>query len=55
MKKLVALLVLGFFGLGTNAIAQNNLPKDVADFPYWIEMMQDQNANYYTTVAAFEA
>ena len=31
----------------------NDLPPDAADYPYWIEMMQDPNANYYSTVEAF--
>ncbi len=28
--------------------------KDTADFPYWIEMMQDHNANFFETQKAFE-
>lgn len=27
---------------------------DTANYPYWIEMMQDSNANVFETVEAFE-
>ncbi len=54
MKKSLLLLLLGVF-LFPGLEAQNNTPNaDTANFPYWIEMMQDPNANYYETVKAFE-
>ncbi|MEZ4888155.1 MAG: PKD domain-containing protein [Chitinophagales bacterium] len=28
--------------------------RDTSNYPYWIEMMQDPNANFYATVRAFE-
>ncbi len=34
-------------------VAQNN-PTDTANYPYWIDMAQDPNENYYKTVRAFE-
>ncbi len=33
--------------------AQNQ--QEPSEYPYWIAMMQDQNANFNATVAAFEA
>ena len=35
----------------TNNTDSDNL--DYANFPYWIDMMQDHHANYYETVEAF--
>ncbi|MCD4772070.1 MAG: hypothetical protein K8R41_01655, partial [Bacteroidales bacterium] len=56
MKKIRILLLslLSFFFLF--GFSQNNNPvnpPDTADYPYWIEMMQDQDANFYQTVSAF--
>ena len=56
MKKIKILLIslLSFFflfGFSQNTNSVN--PPDTADYPYWIEMMQDQNANFYQTVSAF--
>lgn len=39
--------VLAFFGL---SFSQS---QDTASYPYWIEMMQDPNANFYSTQRAF--
>lgn len=36
------------------AFAQE-LPKDAATYPYWVEMMQDPSANFFETQQAFEA
>ena len=33
--------------------AQTN-PPDTADYPYWIEMMQDERVNFFDVVRAFE-
>jgi hypothetical protein len=54
-EKLV--LPLFFLITTTNLWAQTNTPsssKDTADYPYWIRMMQDPDANYFSTVSAFE-
>ena len=55
MKKytLFAVLVAAF---SFTALSQANLQKnkkDYAHYPYWIEMMQDPDANFYETVDAF--
>ncbi|MCF8233676.1 MAG: PKD domain-containing protein [Bacteroidales bacterium] len=42
---------------GTQILAQETNEKEnknYSEFPYWIEMMQDPEANYYETVKAFE-
>jgi len=52
MKHLFILLtftILGFFQLQ----AQEDMVKDTADYPYWIEMMQDHDANFYDVQKAF--
>ncbi len=46
-KFILALIMLSFF-LGSG-FAQN----DTANYPYWIEMMQDKNANFYDVQKAF--
>lgn len=33
--------------------AQSVMPADTASYPYWIEMMQDPNANFFATQSAF--
>ena len=43
------LLVLGF--LSSSLLFSQS--KDTASFPYWIEMMQDPDANFYATQKAF--
>ncbi len=58
MKK-ITFIVAAFLAVSLISFAQSNqsidnLPTDAADYPYWIEMMQDPEANFYTTVAAFE-
>jgi PKD repeat protein len=53
-KKILLFLLLTIFFY--NGFTQDNNsanPPDTADYPYWIEMMQDQNANFYQTVRAF--
>ena len=46
---LLTFTILAFF----QTQAQENMVKDTADYPYWIEMMQDQNANFYDVQNAF--
>jgi PKD repeat protein len=56
MKKIlsVAVLLTAFFVAG---FSQSNImldeSKDYASYPYWIDMMQDEEANFYATVEAF--
>jgi len=39
--------------LYSNANAQL-FEKDTANYPYWVDMMEDPNANYFETIKAFE-
>ena len=50
MKKILFLLLLVFL-FSSNGRAQQN---DTANYPYWIEMMQDPSANFFQTQRAFE-
>ena len=50
---LATLLFFFWFRL-TAQVLPVSVEKDTADYPYWIKMMQDPNANYFTTVSAFE-
>ncbi len=55
MKKLIVLFAsIMLFGIGLFAQSNTSI-EDVVNEPVWIEMMQDQNANYYETVAAFNS
>ena len=42
-----------FTSLEAQASARN-FSADTANYPYWIRMMQDPEANYFATVSAFE-
>ena len=57
MRKFTLVVTL-VVAISLGAIAQsailNDNQKDYASYPYWIEMMQDQDANFYETVEAFE-
>ncbi len=57
MKKitLLALAIAAFCVFGYTQSQQQQTSKDYASYPYWIEMMQDQEANYFETVEAFNA
>lgn len=44
-------LLLGMWGILT---AQSPYQSDTSDYPYWIEMMQDEKVNFYDVVRAFE-
>jgi len=48
-------LMLGITSLFLNAQVAISPPatSDTASYPYWIEMMQDQNANFFATQRAF--
>jgi PKD repeat protein len=50
------LLAIAISTLSIGSFAQQNLPTnppDTADYPYWIEMMQDQSINFYDVQKAF--
>ncbi len=47
----ILILIAGFFFAGTSLFAQL---ADTASYPYWVEMMEDQNANFFETQKAFE-
>ena len=54
MKKLLFLLLSSVF-LSFNANAQQQIVEnDTANYPYWIDMMQDRSINFYRTQSAFE-
>jgi len=53
MKK-IFLLVLLFLAAGKPAATfSQSIKNDTADYPYWIQMMQDPNANFFQTQRAF--
>ncbi|TRZ75029.1 MAG: hypothetical protein D4R97_03230, partial [Bacteroidetes bacterium] len=53
MKKLFFVTLL-IFVLGKPAMmVSQNIQKDTANYPYWIQMMQDPNANFFKTQRAF--
>ncbi|MCF6343013.1 MAG: hypothetical protein L3J31_09440, partial [Bacteroidales bacterium] len=49
-----AIVVASTLSIAQSTAVQHQLPEDAAIYPYWIEMMQDPEANFFTTVAAFE-
>lgn len=55
MKSFSVSLLALFFSVASlfSTINAQNQP-DTSDFPYWVKMMQDQNANFHATVSAFE-
>jgi PKD repeat protein len=55
MKRYITLFIITTFFLVVKAEAQKKtrLQYDTADYPYWIEMMQDPSISYYKTVRAF--
>jgi len=52
MNKISILLVSFLFTI-VLVSAQNQVKNDTANYPYWIEMMQDKNANFYDVQEAF--
>ena len=54
MKKIYVLLISLLFSVFLNAQSSIVNEDDSASYPYWIEMMQDQNTNFYKTQKAFE-
>lgn len=55
MRKLffIALMTSFTFSVFSQTELRSESP-DTADFPYWIDMMQDPNANFFETQKAFE-
>ncbi len=54
MKKYILYVIIAlFFVVKTNAQQNNKTSNDTADYPYWIEMMQNPAVSYYSTVKAF--
>lgn len=58
MRNLSLLITLGLiFVINLSSFSQQQTTPtepDYASYPYWIDMMQDPEANYYETVKAFE-
>ena len=54
-KRFFAALLFGAL-LSMYAVSQDRTanPPDTADYPYWIDMMQDPEVNFYDVVEAFE-
>lgn len=48
-----SIILISFLLSITYISAQNQAENDTANYPYWIEMMQDQNANFYDVQDAF--
>ncbi|MDR0970478.1 MAG: T9SS type A sorting domain-containing protein [Lentimicrobiaceae bacterium] len=55
MKKIISIFsIIAFFIAPFFTQAQTTTSAtDTASYPYWVEMMQDPNANFYQTVRAF--
>jgi hypothetical protein len=49
------LLVANTLFAGNKHSTKNNNQKSYAKFPYWIQMMDDENTNYFEAQKAFEA
>ncbi len=52
MKKL-SLFLVSFLLTTVLVSAQNQAENDTANYPYWIEMMQDKDANFFDVQSAF--
>ncbi len=56
MRKFIATITLVLFGVIVSGQSNNSSQQaDPSEYPVWIEMMSDQNANYYNTIDAFNA
>ncbi|MBK7029745.1 MAG: exo-alpha-sialidase [Bacteroidales bacterium] len=56
MKKICLALFVVFCCCGSTVFAQTPAAiPDSSNYPYWIKMMQDPDANFFSTVSAFEA
>ncbi len=53
LKKLFLFVILLFVLGKPLAVVSQSLKNDSASYPYWVEMMQDPNANFFRTQRAF--
>jgi hypothetical protein len=51
MKKYI--LLIAIFFVARLSITHAQVKKDTADYPYYIDMMQDESVNFYTVQSAF--
>ena len=49
----LGLIFMSLTGISQTSSQLTNLPSDAASYPYWIEMMQDPDANFFATQEAF--
>ena len=52
-KSLFAFFLAGCVGVSLAQTSKNRLEKDYKNYPHWIEMMQDPQANFFETQKAF--
>ena len=57
MKSLFFFCFIFFFGFGISLHSQNSMSNqpDTAQYPYWIDMMQDPGVNFFKVQSAFNA
>lgn len=53
LRLLMCCAVFWLYDLPVHAQQAKQVSQDTSDFPYWIQMMQDPNANFYSTQSAF--
>lgn len=53
MKKLLVLVLFFAFSFSTQNVIGQTVVHDYKSYPYWIEMMNDPDANFYETQKAF--
>jgi len=49
----LGLIFISLYGESQTSSQFMNVPTDAADYPYWIDMMQDPEANFFVTQDAF--
>ena len=49
----LGLIFISLYGTSQTSSQFPTVPADAAEYPYWIEMMQDPDANFFTTQEAF--
>ncbi|MFA8449270.1 MAG: T9SS type A sorting domain-containing protein [Bacteroidales bacterium] len=52
-RRFLFLLLVLVGSINVHAQDRQEISKDTADYPYWVEMMQDPNANFNATLRAF--
>ena len=56
MKRTIIITVLFYLLIGSLSAQDNSTStKDNSEYPYWIDMMQDESVNFYEVQEAFEA